>query len=347
MNLSPSQFQKDYSSTSDESEEEKEILTDQSEYDKSASVKKGRFVVRNIPNELRHEYRDEPGPLTYEISPDQIHNFIQFAQPDRRNSSEYNGYIQNHPNHTEYSLRERSETGTSRNLHPLIPDMNAGMISNDENLGPFYAYRNDNFRTPMFTNGSKKSQQNMMLNNQIPAISFENITENKEDENTNTVSNLAVQQNYSDKEEKGSPRNSSYYINSGYDEYLDQANFQSSDKSTGKNSGNPQRATNIPSRPVNRQLETGIPINSVQNYRYLSQSKCDYWLNFYFIVDQQTYLSNLEHQNQLQFMNNTFKNMQEFQSMQFQIMMNSHTQLMNKLIDKVMGSDSSDSESSS
>ena len=40
---------------------------------------------------------------------------------------------------------------------------------------------------------------------------------------------------------------------------------------------------------------------------------------------------------QLQFMSNAFRTMQEYQSMQFQCMLNSHTQIMDKLIGCAMG----------
>jgi len=56
----------------------------------------------------------------------------------------------------------------------------------------------------------------------------------------------------------------------------------------------------------------------------------------YSIAYQQAYLANLQYQSQLQFLSTSVRTMQEFQSFQFQYMINSHTQIMNKLIDKVM-----------
>ena len=50
---------------------------------------------------------------------------------------------------------------------------------------------------------------------------------------------------------------------------------------------------------------------------------------------------------QLQFMSNAFRTMQEYQSMQFQCMLNSHTQIMDKLIGCAMGMGDSNSNEES
>jgi len=203
----------------EEADEKEDFRTDESDVDKSGSIRKGRFNIKDIPKDLGNEYLDEPAPLNNEINSDKYQNNMLFPKLEHKTSSEHNyGYLPIHPRQslTEYSLRERSEAGTTRNLHPFMNEANANLIPTEENLYPYYQYKNENLKTPMFTNASNMIQQNYMQNRQIPPLTFESLSEKRQPEakNRDKIRDKNSSINYSEKEEKGSPRNSSYFIDS-------------------------------------------------------------------------------------------------------------------------------------
>lgn len=298
-----------------------------SELDQSLSVRKGRFNVKIIPNDLKNEYRDEPKPLPFSNINEAYQPYLVFPTLEPRTSSEYNfGYlqVQPHNSNTEYSLRDRSEAGTARNFHTFVPEFGQNLQANNDDPSQFYPYRSDNLKTPMFTNGSSVSQQNMFQNRQVPPISFEQINELRQDEHDYEIDTLNSM-GYSEKEDKGSPRNSSYFI--------EERHTQEQEKRMLFHKRVSMHSQQMQTNPMQNQMPS--PMN--QNFHYMGPIMPQIGENqmIPYNRDHQQMNTHAHYQSQMEMMSNTFRAMQEYQNMQFQCMLESHTKIMSTMIDKI------------
>ena len=283
-----------------------DILSDQSD-NKSLSITKGRFTLKTIPNDLMYEHLEEPAPLSYGVNNDIRYN-KQIVRIDALSSSDKNNPfpLQNYNSNPEYSMKDRSDTGTARNWLPFGQDVNPDIIPYEEGLNSGYN-KMDNFGTPIFTmNTNSRSQYNVMPQRPIPSLSFERVNDNRFGENGQ---NSMSSSNFTEKEVKGSPRNSLYF--------------------------NSQDGINKNQNSLQYQ---GLPAHQPENINMHRQDVNQYPWN-YIPPQYPNMVQNMPSQthDQLQFMSNAFRTMQEYQSMQFQCMLNSHTQIMDKLIGCAMG----------
>lgn len=191
-------------------EENDDIRTDQSEYDKSVSVRKGRFNFKTI----KHAYVNENDVNGYnvDLNSDNVRYLRPISQMENRTPSDYNlnyNYslhpMQQRQSVTEYSLKERSETGTARNLFPFMNDVNMNMMR-DDNL--YLHSKSDVMRTPMFTNSNINPQ--VFYPNKLPPLISE-MHSNRESSKDNESEKNRNMIHYSNKEVKGSPWNSDYF----------------------------------------------------------------------------------------------------------------------------------------
>ena len=216
-------------------EENDEIRTDQSEYDKSVSIRKGRFNVMTNENfwnnyeEFKgYNIESNSGNVGYLRPAPQIENR---AQNDYNFNYNYNMIpIQTRQSVTEYSLKERSETGTARNLYPFIPEFNQ-LSMRDEN--GFYRPKNELINTPIFTNTNIDPQ--VYYQNRLPSLFVESRS-NREVDNER-LEEQEKSSVYTNIEDKGSPWNSSYF---GYNHPLGSThpNQYYQDKSEGRSQTN-------------------------------------------------------------------------------------------------------------
>ena len=195
-------------------EENDEIRTDQSEYDKSVSIRKGRFNV--IPHEKISKINEEFKNYNIESNSGNVGYLRPIPQVDSRVPSDYNfnyNYnimpMQTRQSMTEYSLKERSETGTARNLSPFINEFNQPMLRDDNG---YYRSKNELMKTPMFTNTNIDPQ--IFYQNRLPPLIFESRS-NREIDNERLEADEKSSV-YTNIEDKGSPWNSSYFDKSNY-----------------------------------------------------------------------------------------------------------------------------------
>lgn len=193
-------------------EENDEVRTDQSEYDKSVSIRKGRFNVMTNQNFYKN-YEEFKG-FNIESNSGTVGYLRPVSQLENRTQNDYNfnyNYnmmpMQTRQSMTEYSLKERSETGTTRNLYPFITEFNQPSLR-DEN--GFYRPKNEMINTPIFTNTNVDPQ--VYYQNRLPSLFIESRS-NREVDNER-LEEQEKSSVYTNIEDKGSPWNSSYYNHS-------------------------------------------------------------------------------------------------------------------------------------
>ena len=302
-----------------------DVRSDQSDYDVSVSQRLGRFNVKNISEGANTKteggFTNKLENLTEVITPD--YTSIPSIENRYSNNDFYGSNmmpIQARKSFTEYSLKDNLNGGVVRDGYNAWPAMgNNNMMFADANIS--YQNRNDIQRTPAFT-GSNPQQ---FFSRPLPPMDFERINENMENEREDyDYGQSSI--HYSNKEEKGSPRSDSYYAtpqsrNPGYMNV-----FSEKRQPNQIYAETPQKYQSNGERPV---------ANRDKNYS--SQRKFCSATNSSVVTQNPGAAQQYQMNQNMMFLAKTMRTMQEYQTMQFECLLKSHTQLMEKLIDKTMG----------
>jgi hypothetical protein len=262
------------------------------------------------------------------------------------------GKAQTRKSFTEYSMKDKYEVNGVKTTYPFGQAYNNNLIPNDGVLSEKINYESQ--RTPMFTEGI--AQQNFYFRNQVPPLSFEPVTERigtgqKEEKNShdsiyyrypNSLNNEDNIQ-FSNKEIKGSPRDSMYFEDSSEHESY-KRNYVERNPQNPSMGGNtpyyypPQYQYGPQMYPNYAYPPQDYACGQMQNYGYypqmgkekMTKQKNDFILGY-------TPAENHSDMNvqMMKVFSQTFQNMQEYQSKQFECMLKSHTKLMGKIIDRL------------
>ena len=206
---------------------------------------------------------------------------------------------------------------------------------------------NDNFRTPVFT-CEIPNNQNLQS---IPPLTFERVQEHNERQSNNSrIPYDSEKQRYehiwnyfsnffSIKEDRESARNQYYFEDSDLGNAIHNSQNMRNQQLNGNARQYPRSRTN--SNLTYENTPNYVPPN-YQNYPIQSKFWCAKNLGSQNAPYEGSYLQE-QNKECMSFLSNSLKMMLEHQNSQFEYMMKGHTQIMDKLIDKI-GDQSSENE---